>query len=594
MGEQDDQLNADKISLEIKKLELEKRLLERQLSPRGTLLSWLQAASVPVALLGATLAFFVGYGQLNQGAESHAGDLLDKDLTRLSSAQPMEQMTGVAGLRLFVEGSDAPLQREALDFLVNQLSVEDNVEVRDAILNILYDLRGTNVSQDTLNEVLRTVVERDRALTANLVSTMGKSEAERDVQILSKFKIAGFDPKDVTDHIPLRFLASLNAAQFLMLIAAEHDPFHEQATADELPLYSLSLAIKPLLARGAIASDYNSIFCEGCDFTAAKSLKGADFHNAFLMGAIFWHASLSGASFRNADLDGANFFGADLSGADLSNDDPQIHQASFDEDEVFLPPSLDCSNLAGADLSGLPLMSVEMDYDTTSNSSLAYILKMPFLLFARTDDKTRLDDIGVTTIVSVTDDYLTHHQNIPLGQDFPPNPLTGFVSVFAKDYSGYGLRNGFFYRLLSDKLTTEPAKWDKTFYITDEDFRAYDLDDLDPYAVVLKGAIAQPILKNLPLYSKFIAAAAALPISDPVAKAAEAAWFEGTTRSFKQVAPSSCDDAARFDFPFSPDPLRIGLRSPFGEPSVPPGPTDGRMNFEASTMTKGEPSTKAR
>jgi hypothetical protein len=54
MPEPGGQQNTEKAALETEKLTLEKRLLQRQLSRQGLVLSWLQATSVPVALLGAT------------------------------------------------------------------------------------------------------------------------------------------------------------------------------------------------------------------------------------------------------------------------------------------------------------------------------------------------------------------------------------------------------------------------------------------------------------------------------------------------------------------------------------------------------------
>jgi len=134
------QQNAEKGALEIEKLSLERRLLQRQLSAQHLLMGWLQAASVPVALLGAILAFYVGFGQLRQGADHQATDRFDKALIRLASMRPEERMTGVSGLQLFLTDRSPLFQRQALHFLINGLSLETEVRVRGAILDVLAGL----------------------------------------------------------------------------------------------------------------------------------------------------------------------------------------------------------------------------------------------------------------------------------------------------------------------------------------------------------------------------------------------------------------------------------------------------------------------
>ena len=151
----------EKPSPETNKLLLEAELLRRQLSPRGALMAWLQAASVPVALLGAILAFFVGFGQLRQGGDNQAADRFDKALTRLASERPDERMTGVSGLNLFLSDGNSLLQNQALLYLVNGLSLETDVRVRGAILDVLADLPQGRLSQAALDHGLRIAIERN-------------------------------------------------------------------------------------------------------------------------------------------------------------------------------------------------------------------------------------------------------------------------------------------------------------------------------------------------------------------------------------------------------------------------------------------------
>src|SRR6267154_5775881 len=98
--------STEKVLLEAAKISLELQLLRRQLSPQGLLMAWLQAASVPVALRGAILVFFVGYGQLRQSADNQAADRFDKALSRLASTRTEERVTGVSGLEFSLTGRD--------------------------------------------------------------------------------------------------------------------------------------------------------------------------------------------------------------------------------------------------------------------------------------------------------------------------------------------------------------------------------------------------------------------------------------------------------------------------------------------------------
>jgi hypothetical protein len=140
MSSSEGQRNEDKEAIATEKLLLEKQLLRRQLSTRGLLMAWLQAGSVPVALLGAVLAFYVGFGQLQQAANNQTGERFDRALTRLANERSDERLTGVAGLNLFLSDRNSSLQRQALQFLVNRLSLETNTQVQGAIVDALADL----------------------------------------------------------------------------------------------------------------------------------------------------------------------------------------------------------------------------------------------------------------------------------------------------------------------------------------------------------------------------------------------------------------------------------------------------------------------
>jgi hypothetical protein len=149
-GAGDQEGEAQKRELEMRKLSLEQRLLTRQLSLQGLLIEWLKAAAVPVTLLGAITAFFIGFGQLRQNAENQTAERFDKSLTRLASERADERMTGVSGLQLFLHARDTSLQEQTLQFLINALSLERDSRVQGAILDVVAGITPGAVQQATL------------------------------------------------------------------------------------------------------------------------------------------------------------------------------------------------------------------------------------------------------------------------------------------------------------------------------------------------------------------------------------------------------------------------------------------------------------
>jgi uncharacterized protein YjbI with pentapeptide repeats len=375
MADVGDQENKEKTALETEKLGLEKRLLERQLSIQGVLMGWLQAAAVPVALLGAILVFWVGFGQLRQGAETEAADRFDKTLTRLASKRPDERMTGVSGLQLFLRDRNQLLQKQALEFLINGLSLETDTRVRGAILDVIADLSPGSPSQDALDDGLRIAVERDRTLTKSIVDASQQRIVQQQRRTLTHLKIAGVDPNASDDEIAASVIAALTTDQYLALLDVDPNPFSQLNSSENVQLSGLRVAIQTLVAHGATGHDFKQINCEDCDFSASKSLDGAVFDEAYLAGAKFTRVSLRGASFQNADLGGTNFFGADLTKADLHW--YFMPFGLFNKGLYYEVPLLECAKLGGADLSGRPLMVFVKDFNTHSFDSPTYQVLMP-------------------------------------------------------------------------------------------------------------------------------------------------------------------------------------------------------------------------
>jgi hypothetical protein len=503
MSDNGSQQNAEKSALEIGKLSLEKRLLQRQLSVQGLLMTWLQAASVPAALFGATLAFFVGFGQLRQGADNQAADRFDKALTRLADTRPDARMTGVSGLELFLSDGSPLLQKQALQFLINGLSLETDAPVRGAILDVLADLQPGRPSQAALDAGLRTAVERDRSLTRSIVDNQDRRIAQQKKKSLTKFKITGLDLDGMGDKIPDQMVAALTTEQYLALLDAEHGPFQLLDPPEEVPLIGLRTAIETLVARGATSGDFKEIYCENCNFSTAKSLDRAIFDGAYLAQADFAHVSLRGASFKNADIGGTSFFGADLTKADLRLDEDFWARSARKGSLLELPllpllPLLECAKLGGADFSGQPMVIFIKNFDTRMDSELSFGIRLPRMIAVELDTSTKLDNFRILTTIGISDDYLKQHTASPEDQLLITHRnKTPWHSPLAE---GWGT-SARFWRIHG----TSPEDTAKhTIATLDWLLEADALQYLGADAFMLRGFIDQPALKALPLYSRFV------------------------------------------------------------------------------------------
>lgn len=532
------QENAEKTALETEKLSLEKRLLQRQLSAQGLLMAWLQAASVPAALFGAILAFFVGFSQLRQGSENQAADRFDKALTRLASTRPEERVTGVSGLQLFLRDGNVLLQNQALQFLINGLSTESDTRVRGEILDVLADLPRGSPSQAALDEALHTAVERDRSLTRAIVDNWPHRIVVQKKQTLSKFKIPGLDLDGIGDEIPAKVIATLTTEQYLAVLDAEHGPFERLDSNEDVPLTGLSTAIQTLVTHGATGGDFENIYCEKCDFSAAKSLDRADFDGAYLAGADFAHVSLRGTSFRNADLGGTNFFDADLTQSNLRFVGYRPGVAS--KGGVKLP-LLECAKLGGADLSGQPLVFFVQNFNTTYASGLSYDISMPRMTSVQLDASTKLDELGILTTTVITDDYLMRHTAASEAQPLADNRSGGWDNPLGEG-SVYG--SNLLWRSHGN-FAEDASKYTDTIVTLFWAVNADALKKLGKDAFMLRGFIEQPTLKTLPLYHKFVDAVEALSAPEgDVAKAARA-WSDKAAKTLATMQPPHCGEHPR-------------------------------------------------
>ena len=546
MSDTSNQQNAEKSALETGKLSLEKRLLQRQLSVQGLLMAWLQAGSVLVALFGAILVFVVGFGQLRQGADNQAADRFDKALTRLASERADERMTGVSGLELFLSDGSPLLQKQALQFLINGLSMETDTRVRGAILDVLTDLSPGRPSQAALDVGLRTAVERNRSLTRSIVDNWPQRIAQEKKKTLAKFNITGLDLAQMGDEIPAKVLAALTTKQYLALLDSERGRFAELNPPEQLQLIGLRTAIQTLVARGATSDDFKDIYCEECDFSRAKSLDRTTFDGAYLADANFAHVSLRGASFRNADLGGTNFFGADLINADLRVNRRWDAGLRVNRRESPLGfgrhnlPLLECAKLGGADLSGQPLVLFFKEFDTTSVDELSYSIKLPQMISVQLDPSTKLDNFTILIAISITDDYLKQHTTAPEVQALTTDRNRLWDDPLAKD--AFHAVN---FRRIQGTFAEDAAKYTHTIAMMPLQVFANDLERLGKEAFMLRGFVDQPALKALPLYSRFVDAVGALSVPKNDAAKAAQAWSDKAAKTWATMKPLPCSESPK-------------------------------------------------
>jgi uncharacterized protein YjbI with pentapeptide repeats len=528
----------EKATPEAEKLALEKRLLARQLSPQGVLLAWLQGASVPVALLGAILAFFVGFGQLHQGAENQAADRFDKTLTRLASTRPDERMTGVAGLQLFLQGDSGLLQTQALQFLINGLSIETDGRVSGAILDVLRDLPRGTPSQAALDEALRTAIERNRSLTWDARDSTNQRIARKQWEALAKFNIADVDPKATSERIPARVIAALGNEQYLALLDVVHPAFKMLDPQESAPLSNLAIAIQLLFRRGATSKDFSYIYCNNCNFDSA-SLDEAKFEGAYLSGASFLHAKLRRASFMHANLANANFFGADLTQANLSAH-PFVFRESTENSDWAQLPLLECAKLGGADLSGRTLIFFGKEFDTNWDSGVGYEIYMPRMISTQIDADTKLDSFQILNAISITDDYLDKHAMAPEVFNMTHSRNTMWESPLADR-----LGSSPTYRRIHADYSMDAPKYTMTVVMLGWEVQADMMKFLGKDAYVIRGFINQPNLKKMPLYSEFVDRVTSLPVPQGDAAKAAQAWSDKAEKDWATMESLPCDGDPR-------------------------------------------------
>jgi uncharacterized protein YjbI with pentapeptide repeats len=344
MGNADADPTARKAAAELGKIELETRLLERQLSPSAQRVERIKAyaglggvLAGLAALLSLTVTASLGIMERGEARRSKLEERLDQAIMRAASKDAGLQLSGVAALRIFLTApdSDSATRLQILSSLAKLLAVEEKPVVRSALVDSFASIPQND--SRALEVALGSLVESSRAIVA---------EAN---------------------------------------LAAE-PPILRPAGPAEERAYSVGQAIAQIVRLGARPADLSGIYCAECDFSG-RSLAGYRFAAAILPRADFSGAMLEGVAFDGAELDGARFVAARLGRATFvtkperragtylwrrlrafaqAREGKVIPEGpgdtkKFDPANYFWAsgPDFSCADLSGARFEGFPLFRVQ-------------------------------------------------------------------------------------------------------------------------------------------------------------------------------------------------------------------------------------------
>jgi uncharacterized protein YjbI with pentapeptide repeats len=324
----------------IAKLRLEQLNLRQQIAPSSRALEWLKAATAPIALIALLWTVVAGLDQMKQTRRAAIDDRFDKTIARVASQDAYARVTGIAGLRQFLSGSESSgfsllsdynREADAVSYLVTALAVERDSVLRDAILDALSQLRSGGVAQGTINGGLRIALERNRKLASSAI--VGNDD------------LNALPPDD-------NRLAQLRAT---------------------------ALAIVALVRQGGRVEDMTNLYCVACDFSGAGiDLSGVNFDRAILREADFSEAKLENSSFDGANILGTRFVGSKMQGAHLTDKYhvsehggvyvPNAFQKLFPTDGEIPPTDFTCADLEGAIFGDQILFGVYENYSANTSS----------------------------------------------------------------------------------------------------------------------------------------------------------------------------------------------------------------------------------
>jgi uncharacterized protein YjbI with pentapeptide repeats len=359
---------ANEADLRAEKLRLEVQSLQQKLSHRINWLDIIKAASGPVAVLGLIASTILGVLQIGTAREAGLEDRYQKEIAHLGASSASERLTGVTGLsRILADKAEAKRHREAVEFLVNALTVEQEPVIRGAIAEAIGSIDTKNLAETPIaGDAARLLVSRNRTLS----------------------RLHNFSYEELTT---------------------------EGADASKAmgPLQDSGKLIAQLVRKGVPLRDLAGISCISCDFSGASFVTGTDFSNAVLAQADFSGAELRGSDFSDAVLVGTNFSRARLENAKLGESNaPTARDSHFSGAIAWLLnadiplysneilPNFSCAHMSGANLAGRPLLVLHgysfssglPNFARFDQADLSGLILNPIIIQALDNDSPQADE----------------------------------------------------------------------------------------------------------------------------------------------------------------------------------------------------------
>jgi hypothetical protein len=130
---------------------------------------------------------WVGSRQIDEARNAQDNDRFEKALTRLASKNSTERLTGISGLRIFLDGSNQPRDTAIVRFLVDALATEQDLTVPSAIVDSFSTPAISHLPSNTLNEAFAEAIERNRSLLRSIVSLDEKRFLSAEKTLVRQF-----------------------------------------------------------------------------------------------------------------------------------------------------------------------------------------------------------------------------------------------------------------------------------------------------------------------------------------------------------------------------------------------------------------------
>jgi uncharacterized protein YjbI with pentapeptide repeats len=275
-----------------RKLELEAKLIEDQLTPAGRRRETLKAVAgvsglviALVTVIGGLLTILNWLVQENHNRDLRIQERMDRSLSLLSETRPTQRTAAISSLQSFIATSDDTRNSQVLVSIANALPLEEDGTVRNAMLSLFEDIDAKITGKQALNVALKSLAHNSRGLM-------------RASDLWNKNPPFGF----------YRIAETIKQGAALEAIAR---------------------AITVLLRKGARVEDLSEIYLPDSDLSDLD-LTGINFDFSILALTDFSNAILTKASFNGANLEHVNFVRSDLRSARLSDQRKLGHKQPVD------------------------------------------------------------------------------------------------------------------------------------------------------------------------------------------------------------------------------------------------------------------------